>query len=141
MDLRQIAQQLSRALIAQNRLPEALAFSKAIADLWPTMTRAHILRGFALAVSGDEQPTLYIATFKPSTHVASLWALHDTGGAPQGPPSIESPVASGSRVHSGDDSIVSQILAAPQLPYVGLGIGALAVILTAVAAHLRGRYR
>jgi len=96
----------------------------------------------ALAVSGDEEPTLYVATFQPSTHVASLWTLHDTGATPQGPASTASPVASGSRTaHSGGDSILSQILAAPQLPYVGLGIGALAVILTAVVAHLRGRYR
>ncbi len=96
----------------------------------------------ALAVSSDEEPTLYVATFQPSTHVASLWTIHDTGATPQGPASTASPVASGSRTaHSGGDSILSQILAAPQLPYVGLGIGALAVILTAVVAHLRGRYR
>jgi len=96
----------------------------------------------ALAVSSDEAPTLYVATFQPSTHVASLWALHDTGATPQGPAANESPVASGSRpAHSGGDSVISQILAAPQLPYVGLGLGALAVILTAVVAHLRSRYR
>lgn len=96
----------------------------------------------ALAVSNDEQPVLYVATFRPSTHTASLWVYHDTGGTPQGPPSNASPVASGSRTtHSGSDSIISQILGAPELPYVGLGIGALAIVLTAVVAHLRGRYR
>jgi len=96
----------------------------------------------ALAASNEEQPTLYIATFQPSTHVASLWTIHDTGGTPQGPAANGSPVASGTRTaHSGGDSILSQILAAPQLPYVGLGLGALAVVLTAVVAHLRGRYR
>ena len=96
----------------------------------------------ALAVSNDEQPTVYVATFQPSTHVASLWTLHDTGAIPQGPAASESPVASGGRTsRSGGDSIFSQILGAPQLPYVGLGLGALAVVLTAVVAHLRGRYR
>jgi hypothetical protein len=95
----------------------------------------------ALAVSNDENPTLYVATFQPSTHVASLWAYHDTGGTPQGPPP-QTPVASASRTgHSGGDSLLSQILAAPQLPYVGLGLGALAVVMTAVVAHLRGRSR
>ena len=96
----------------------------------------------ALAVSNDEQPTVYVATFQPSTHVAWLWTLHDTGAIPQGPAASESPVASGGRTsRSGGDSIFSQILGAPQLPYVGLGLGALAVVLTAVVAHLRGRYR
>jgi hypothetical protein len=118
--------------------------------LWRTSDAGHTFTSMrppqasvtALAVSSDEQPTLYIATFQPSTHVASLWAMHDTGGTPQGPPSTEPPVASGSRTaHSGDDSIVSRILAAPQLPYVGLGLGALAVLLTAVVSHLRGRNR
>jgi len=96
----------------------------------------------ALAVSNDEQPILYIATFQPSTHTPSLWTFHDTGGTPQGPATTESPAASGSRTaHPGGDSIFSQILAAPQLPYVGLGLAALAVVLTAVVAHLRSRYR
>jgi hypothetical protein len=34
-----------------------------------------------------------------------------------------------------------QILSSPQLPYIGLGLGALAVVLAAAAAHMRGRYR
>jgi polyisoprenoid-binding protein YceI/predicted negative regulator of RcsB-dependent stress response len=44
---------VARALLAQNRLPEALAFTKGIAEMWPSMTRAHIVRGYALARSGD----------------------------------------------------------------------------------------
>ncbi|HSS60271.1 MAG TPA: hypothetical protein VLK30_02305 [Candidatus Limnocylindrales bacterium] len=96
----------------------------------------------ALAMSNDEQPTLYVATFLPSNHVASLWTYHDTGGAPQGPASSETPAASGARPsHPGDASIVGQILAAPQLPYVALGLAAVILVLTAVVAHLRGRYR
>jgi hypothetical protein len=95
----------------------------------------------ALAVSHDEQPFLYVATFRPSSHIVSLWAYHDTGGTPQGPPVTTSPVASGARAALGDRSLVDQLLASPQLPYVGLGLGALAVIFTAIAAHLRGRYR
>jgi hypothetical protein len=96
----------------------------------------------ALAVSNDEKPVLYVATFKPSTHVATLWAYHDTGGSPQGPPGRVSPAASGPRQPApGEPSLVDQLIASRQLPYIGLGLGALAVVLTAVAAHLRGRYR
>jgi hypothetical protein len=96
----------------------------------------------ALAVSSDEDPVLYVAMFQPSTHVASLWAYHDTGGTPQGPPSSQAPVASGARTsHPNSTSVLQQILDAPELPYVGLGLGALAVVLTAVVAHMRGRYR
>jgi len=96
----------------------------------------------ALAVSNDEQPTLYVATFHSSTHTPSVWIYHDTGGTPHGPPPTQSPAASGARAaNSGDASLLGQILASPQLPYIGLGLGALAVILTAVVAHLRARPR
>jgi hypothetical protein len=96
----------------------------------------------ALAVSNEEKPLLYVATFKPSTHVATLWAYHDTGGTPHGPPVTASPVVSAVRSPSaGDQSLVDQLIASRQLPYIGLGLGALAVLLTAIAAHLRSRYR
>ena len=96
----------------------------------------------ALAVSNDEKPILYVATFRPSSHTAALWAYHDTGGTPQGPHGTASPVASGARATAlGNRSLVDELLASPQLPYIGLGLGALAVIFTAIAAHLRGRYR
>lgn len=96
----------------------------------------------ALAVSSDEQPALYVATFQPSTHAVSLWTYHDTGGEPQGPPGTQSPVASGARrAASGGDSSLAALLSNPQLPYIALGLGALAVLLSAAVAHLRGRAR
>jgi hypothetical protein len=33
------------------------------------------------------------------------------------------------------------LLSSSQLPYIGLGLGALVIILTAVVAHLRARHR
>lgn len=93
----------------------------------------------ALAVAGDEHPTLYVATFQPSTHAASLWAYHDTGGPPVGPPPSPGRVSGASPARPPDQSTVSEILSSPQLPYIGLGLGALAVVLTAVVSHLRGR--
>ncbi len=96
----------------------------------------------ALALSNDEAPVLYIATFQPASHAPSLWAYHDTGGPPQGPAAVGSPTASAARVSQpGKASFLDQLLSSPELPYVGLGLGALAVILTAVVAHLRSRYR
>ncbi len=96
----------------------------------------------ALAVSNDEKPVLYVATFRPSTHVATIWAYHDTGGVPQGPPATPSASASGGRrTPPGDISFVEELTRSGQLPYIALGLGALAVVLTAIAAHLRGRHR
>ncbi len=94
----------------------------------------------ALAVSNDESPTLYVATFRPSDHVASLWVYHDTGGTPQGPFGSPAPVASGSRAAAGSPrNGVLDLLTSSQAPYVGLGLGALVVVLLAVVAHMRGR--
>lgn len=95
----------------------------------------------ALAVSNDEQPTLYVAMFQPSTHMASLWSYHDTFGPPVGPPTSPTPLASAARLHRVSDNQLAGLLSSPTLPYVLLGVAALAVLMTAVVAHLRGRYR
>jgi photosystem II stability/assembly factor-like uncharacterized protein len=97
----------------------------------------------ALAVSNDESPTLYVATFRPSDHVAALWIYRDTGGTPQGPFGVPTGVASGSRISSGSagGSSVLDIFKSSQTPYIGLGLGALAIVLLAVVSHLRSRRR
>jgi photosystem II stability/assembly factor-like uncharacterized protein len=97
----------------------------------------------ALAVSNDESPFLYVATFRPSDHVAALWLYRDTGGTPQGPLGSPTPAASASRTSSGSASGSSllDILTSSKTPYIGLGVGALAVVLFAFVAHLRGRRR
>jgi photosystem II stability/assembly factor-like uncharacterized protein len=94
----------------------------------------------ALAVSNDEAPLVYIATFRPSDHLPSLWVYHDTGGNPQGPGAA--PTASGSRTQTNNANQFAglfSVLGSPQTPYVALGIVALAVLLFAVISHLRGR--
>jgi photosystem II stability/assembly factor-like uncharacterized protein len=95
----------------------------------------------ALGVSNDESPTLYVATFRPSDHVAALWIYHDTGGTPQGPFGSPTPVASGTRTASpsSSSSAILDLLKSSQAPYVGLGLGALLVVLLAAVAHMRGR--
>ena len=95
----------------------------------------------ALAVSNDENPTLYVATFRPSDHTPLVWTYHDTGGTPQGPGATPTAAASGLRPSGAAESRLTQLLSAPQVPYIGLGLGAVAVVLTAIAAHLRGRRR
>ncbi len=95
----------------------------------------------ALTVSNDENPTLYVATFRPADQAVSLWVYHDTGGPPQGPPPLPSTVASGTRPGHAAGSNLAEFLALPQLPYIALGLGALAVILTAIVAHVHGRNR
>jgi len=97
----------------------------------------------ALAVSNDESPTLYVATFRPSDHVATLWVYHDTGGTPQGPLGSSTPVASGSRGSAGSSAGLGLLdgLRSSQAPYIALGVGALLIVLLAGVAHLRGRRR
>ena len=96
----------------------------------------------ALAVSSDDRPTLYAATFRPTTHAATLWAYHDTGGRPRGPSLAPSPVVSGSRATAAPaGTTIADIIRSPQFPYAGLGVAAVAVLLTAAVAHLRGRRR
>jgi len=97
----------------------------------------------ALAVSNDESPFLYVATFRPSDHVAALWLYRDTGGTPQGPSGSPTPAASGTRSSTGSASGTSllDIFTSSKTPYIGLGVGALAIVLLAVVAHLRGRRR
>jgi len=97
----------------------------------------------ALAVSNDESPTLYVATFRPSDHVATLWVYHDTGGTPQGPLGSSTPVASGSRGSAGSSGGLGLLdgLRSSQAPYIALGVGALLIVLLAGVAHLRGRRR
>ena len=94
----------------------------------------------ALAVSSDESPTLYVATFRPTDHMAALWVYRDTGGTPLNPSASPTPVASGSRLSPPSSaSSVFDLLKLSQAPYVGLGIAALLIVLLALVAHLRGR--
>ena len=96
----------------------------------------------ALAVSNDEAPTLYVATFRPADHTASLWVYHDTGGTPRGPAISPTPVVSGSRVaHPGKSNQLLDFLGQPEMPYIALGVVALLLLLTAGISHLRARHR
>jgi hypothetical protein len=95
----------------------------------------------ALAVSSDVVPILYVATFRPVDQVAELWAYHDTGGAPHGPPTTSTPSASAARITTTPvaGSALSQLLQSSRTPYIAIGLIALLVIGMAVISHFRGR--
>ncbi len=98
----------------------------------------------ALAVSNDEAPILYVATFRASDHTPALWAFHDTGAPPQGPFTGVTPSASASRVgpHKGTGPFeFLRVLSNSQTPYIALGAVALLVLLLAAISHFRGSRR
>ncbi|HEY5034286.1 MAG TPA: hypothetical protein VIJ30_04115 [Candidatus Dormibacteraeota bacterium] len=118
--------------------------------LWRTRDAAHHFTSLsppmpsvtALAVSNDETPILYVATFRPADQVAVLWAYRDTGGVPQGVPTTPTPPASGSRTSPpppAGTSGISQLLLSGRTPYIAIGLVAVIVILMAVVSHFRGR--
>jgi len=97
----------------------------------------------AFAVSTDELPLLYVATFRASDHAPMLWAYHDTGGTPQPPVgSIVTP-ATAARIDAPNGTVLDLVRAvvSSQAPYVALGIGALVVIVLAAISQLRSRRR
>jgi hypothetical protein len=95
----------------------------------------------ALAVSSDETPILYVATFRPADQVAALWAYRDTGGTPQGPPTTITPSTSGARTTPtpAGPSLISELLFSSRTPYIAIGLVAVIVIVFAVVSHFRGR--
>jgi photosystem II stability/assembly factor-like uncharacterized protein len=99
----------------------------------------------ALAVSNDEKPVLYVATFRAVDHAAALWAYHDTGATPKGPFGAVTPPASGGRTNSSPATGVwadfMRLLRSSQAPYVGLGGIAVLVIVLAMVSNLRARRR
>jgi len=96
----------------------------------------------ALAVSNDEAPTIYVATFRPADHVASLWVYHDTFGTPRGPAASPTPVVSGSRTAAPQKgSRLLEIITSPQAPYIALGIAAVLLLIAAAISQLRARHR
>lgn len=97
----------------------------------------------ALAVSGDEQPVIFVATFRASDHLPELWAFRDTGGTPQGPTTTATPRVTAARTNPPGTSILDLLraLASSQVPYVALGVIALLLIGLAVVSQLRSRRR
>jgi photosystem II stability/assembly factor-like uncharacterized protein len=97
----------------------------------------------ALAVSNDEAPILYVATFRASDHTPALWAYHDTGASPRNP-ATATPTASGVRIGHNDQNGLFDFLrplSSSQAPYIALGVAALLILLLAAVSHFRARRR
>lgn len=100
----------------------------------------------ALAVSNDEQPTVYVASFRPVDHAVFLFSYRDTGGLPQPAPALPSPkpvagaVAKPPAPPPSDWLLV--LMTGPEAPFLALGAGAgLVLLLTLVAYVGRARRR
>jgi len=99
----------------------------------------------ALAVSADEQPYLYVATFRAADHAVMLFAFRDTGGTvqpgaqpiPTAPPAA----AQGPSGAATSSSWLVALVSSPEAPYLALGLAALAVLLLAGVAYFRRGWR
>jgi hypothetical protein len=97
----------------------------------------------ALAVSGDDTPTVYAATFNGSDHAVMLWSYRDAGGQPRGPaavpaatPGPRGKVAAAAAPHPSRGWFLA-LLSGPEAPYLALGALALLALLTAAVTHFR----
>jgi photosystem II stability/assembly factor-like uncharacterized protein len=120
--------------------------------LWSTRDKGQLFSSMippltsitALAVSNDEVPFIYVATFRAFDHTPALWAYHDTGAAPQGPSTNVTPSASGARSGGPNRSGLFDflgVLSSSQTPYIAVGAVALLVLLLAAVSHFRGSRR
>jgi photosystem II stability/assembly factor-like uncharacterized protein len=119
--------------------------------LWSTSDSGQSFRSLAspigsvtaLAISAEETPTVYTATFRPIDHLVMLWAYHDTGGAPTPPaggvPPAPGPViarAATPGAPAGGFTFV-RLVTSPEAPYLGLGLVAVLVLLAALVLQVR----
>jgi photosystem II stability/assembly factor-like uncharacterized protein len=118
--------------------------------LWATSDAGASFRGMAaplpsvtgLAVSAEEVPTLYVATFRLLDHAVLLWTLRDTGGRPLPPTAaaLEPVLAPARAVPSSTapgGALWRRFLGGPEAPYLGVSALALLVLLVAGVAYLR----
>jgi photosystem II stability/assembly factor-like uncharacterized protein len=95
----------------------------------------------ALAVSGEDTPTLVVATFRAADHAVALWRYRDGGGQPRAPaaaapspgtarPARDAPAGAGG-------SRWTDLLTQPETPYLVIGAAALGLVVLAAVVYLR----
>jgi photosystem II stability/assembly factor-like uncharacterized protein len=96
----------------------------------------------ALALSSEDLPTVYAASFRPLDHAVMLWSYRDTGAAPN-PPTVAIPPAAGAALpaSAGQPPLARydwrRAATGPEAPYLGLGLLAVLVLLTALGLQIR----
>lgn len=100
----------------------------------------------ALAISNEEQPTVYVATFRPVDHSVFLLRYRDTGGPSQAPPALPAPRAmTGSAAQPAAAPARDWLVVlwtGPEAPFLALGAGAVLVLLLTLVAYVtRARRR
>jgi photosystem II stability/assembly factor-like uncharacterized protein len=97
----------------------------------------------ALALTAEETPTVYTATFRPIDHLVLLWAFHDAGGTPA-PPAGGVPAAAGPAVApaaapaaAAGRFTLTRLVTSAEAPYIGLGALAILVLLAALVLQVR----
>jgi photosystem II stability/assembly factor-like uncharacterized protein len=98
----------------------------------------------ALAVVGDKQPQVYVATFRPIDHAVMLWAYRDAGGPARQPlggvptPAVQPTARTGqSQTRAGLADWLVGLPRSPEAPYVVLGLVATLVLVFAFIAYAR----
>ena len=91
----------------------------------------------ALAVSADETPTLYVATFRPGDHAVVLWSYRDAGGTPQGAAAGADSPRPGPAAAASRTGGLGALVTGPEAPYLAIGAAALLVVLVAFGAYMR----
>jgi len=97
----------------------------------------------ALAVSNDQQPTLYVATLRPTDQLLQLWSYHDTGGAPHAPALNAGPIiptnASGPRRGASNPprTALGALFAGPEGPFILITAAAILALIGGLIAYLR----
>ena len=118
--------------------------------LWSTADRGDHFKSLnpplpavtALAVTNEETPTVYAASFRGTDHAVLLWSYRDAGGDPRGPAPLASPPAGhGAQVRSAAPAAsrgwILPLLLGPEGPYLALGALALLTLLVAAVTHFR----
>jgi photosystem II stability/assembly factor-like uncharacterized protein len=96
----------------------------------------------ALAVTNDDTPTIYAATFRGSDHSVLLWSYRDAGGQPKGPATLPAAAPGAHGKAAAPAPRASRIwfmslLTGPEAPYLVLGFLAFLVMMVAVVTHFR----
>ena len=119
--------------------------------LWATSDSGQSFRALAapvssvtaMALSAEDSPTIYAATFRATDHAVMLWAYRDAGGAPVAPaggvPPAAGPAPGAAAAVPANTagSRLTGLFGSSETPYVALGGLALLVLLTAVVLQVR----